>query len=42
MRNQQQRTGNSSSTWIVDPDPIKVQSKWHICVHETTWLDKVG
>ena len=28
--------------WIVDPDPIKVQPKWHICAHENTWLRKVS
>ena len=28
--------------WIVDPDPIKVQPDWHICIHENTWLRKVS
>ena len=27
---------------FVDPDPIKVQLKWHICTHENTWLHKVN
>ena len=28
--------------WIVDPDPIKVQPKWHICTHENTWLHNIS
>ena len=32
----------TGSMWIVDPNPIKVEEKWQICVHENTWLRKVS
>ena len=28
--------------WIVEPDLVKVQPRWHICTHENAWLRKVS